>query len=245
MIRTLWFYCSFLTVTAILATVMLMLTPVDRSGTFRRSISIFWGQCAVTLAGIDLQADMTAVPQNGPAVFVFNHQSQFDIPIAMLLLAKQYPAFVAKKSLFSIPLLGWCFRVGGHIPIDRRNSRQAMRSLDNAAKIARAGRSIIIYPEGTRQKDTSALGEFRIGGILLALKTGLPVVPVVLEGTGDILPKGNITLRPRQVVTARALPPLDTALYTLRDRDRFRDDLHTAMSQTYQEMRTCRTRRTS
>ncbi len=245
MIRTIWFYLSFVTATFVISVATLVVGAFAPAGRACGFLAALWSRCAVVLSGIRLEADLAAVPAQGPVVFIVNHQSQFDIPISTLLLRDHYPAFVAKKTLFNIPFVGWAFRVGKHIPIDRKNSRSAMRSMDRAAEVAKAGRSIVIFPEGTRQLDTSKLGEFKTGGIILALKTGLPVVPVVMVGTGEILPKGHITLKRRHRVLVRALPPMDASSYTLKDRNRFRDDLHTTMNAAYQELRACRTNQTS
>ncbi|GFM36654.1 lysophospholipid acyltransferase family protein [Desulfovibrio psychrotolerans] len=247
MIRTLWFYLSFLTATFLLSLATLAVGAFAPAGPLCARIAALWSRSAIVLSGIRLEADIAAVPPpgKGPVVFMVNHQSQFDIPIATLLLRERYPAFVAKKSLFDIPFVGWAFRLGKHIPIDRKNSRKAMKSMENAAATAKAGRSIVIFPEGTRQKDTSQLGEFKTGGIILALKAGLPVVPVVLEGTGDILPKGHVTLKRRHTVRVRALPPIDSSSYDIKERNRFRDELHALMNTAYMEMRECRTSQTS
>lgn len=247
MFRTIWFYLSFLTATLVISLATLAVGIIAPAGKACAFLATLWSRCAVVFSGIRLEADLAAVPpaSQGPVVFMVNHQSQFDIPITTLLLREHYPAFIAKKSLFNIPLVGWAFRVGKHIPIDRKNSRSAMKSMDNAAEVARAGRSIVIFPEGTRQLDTSTLGEFKSGGIILALKTGLPVIPVVMDGTGEILPKGHITLKRRQRVQVQALPPVDLSGYTLKDRNRFLADLHALMNTAYQEMRACRTNQTS
>lgn len=181
MIRTIWFYLSFITATLILCIATLLPGFLAPGGKICGAFATLWSRCAVLLSGIRIEADLSAIPTEGPVVFMVNHQSQFDIPITTLLLNKYYPAFVAKKSLFNIPIIGWAFRVGGHIPVERENSRKAMKSIEKAASIAKGGRSILIYPEGTRQLDTSKLGNFKTGGIILALKTELPIVPIVME----------------------------------------------------------------
>jgi len=244
MIRTIWFYLSFLTATLAISIATMIVGVFAPAGRACAYLAALWSRCAVALSGIRLEADLNAVPVRGPVVFMVNHQSQFDIPISTLLLRSHYPAFVAKKSLFRIPFVGWAFSLGKHIPIDRKNSRSAMKSMDKAAETAKAGRSIVIFPEGTRQLDTSRLGSFKPGGIILALKAGLPVVPVVMDGTGEILPKGHITLKRRHVVRVKALPPADLSGYTIKDRNRFLTELHTLMNNAYLEMRACRTTKT-
>jgi 1-acyl-sn-glycerol-3-phosphate acyltransferase len=224
MIRTIWFYLSFLTATLAISIATMIVGVFAPAGRACAYLAALWSRCAVALSGIRLEADLNAVPARGPVVFMVNHQSQFDIPISTLLLRSHYPAFVAKKSLFRIPFVGWAFSLGKHIPIDRKNSRSAMKSMDKAAETAKAGRSIVIFPEGTRQLDTSRLGSFKPGGI--------------------ILPKGHITLKRHHVVRVKALPPADLSGYTIKDRNRFLTELHTLMNNAYLEMRACRTTKT-
>lgn len=244
MLRTFWFYLTFLTLTPIVCTWMLLVGRFD-GGFTNRFIALLWCRIALWSGGIRMKADMSAVPGDGPFVFLVNHQSQFDIPITMTALSHWHPAFVAKKSLFRIPLLGWCFAQDGHIAIDRSNRRKAMRSMDHAAEVAQNGRGIIVFPEGTRQKQLDELGECKSGGIVLALKTGLPVVPLVIEGAGDILPAGQIMLSNRSDVTIKALPPIEPDRYTLKERNQFRDEVWGQMNETYKEMRQCRNRTNS
>lgn len=248
MLRTLWFYTAFLGLTPLYCLAMLIFAPWNPAGKIAQAISTGWCRLPLRFAGLQIEADLSALenlPENTPLIFMANHQSQFDIPIIMSALSDYYPAFMAKKSLFNIPLLGWSFAAGGHIPVDRSNRRKAMQSLEYAVKTAQKGRSILIYPEGTRQKSTEKLGKFKTGGMIIALKSGLPVVPVVLEGTGNILPKGSIALNNHHKVQLKALPPVATAEYSLKDRNAFCDTIYTQMNTTYQEMRACRTNTTS
>ena len=170
-----------------------------------------------------------------------NHQSQFDIPILYTLLPGVPLSFVAKQSLFSIPFLGWAMRAAGHIAIDRDNRRKAMHSIDQAVRWAKQGARIIIFPEGTRNKNLEQLAEFKVGGMILALKCGLPIVPLVLAGTGEILPKGSLRIGSgRRDILLKALAPIDTAGYTLKQREQLKDELYLRMNTAYLELRQCR-----
>lgn len=197
-----------------------------------------WGGFALTCAGARVKADLSALEPGKTYVFMVNHQSQFDILLLFALLHGHRVRFVAKQELFSIPFLGWAMGRTGHIPINRGNSLSAMKSLDRAAEKARSGLSIIVFPEGTRApEEPENLQDFKIGGMILALKTGLPVVPLVTVGTARLLPKGSLLFRPG-VITVRALPPIETAgRYTLKQRETFKDDLYRLMNEAYREMR--------
>lgn len=212
---------------------------IDNTGKMVRYFGLFWCRAARFCAQIELITDTDTIPTDRPVIFAANHQSQFDIPLATVALQKALPAFMAKKSLQSLPLIGRCFRLFGNISVDRSNRRAAMKSLEDAAATIRNGRSVIIFPEGTRQERLDELGEFKTGAIMLALKAGVPIVPVIIEGSGDILPKGRITLTRRKKVYIKALSPIATADYTVKQRNEFSDMLKEIMNKEYMEMRAC------
>ncbi|BBD06810.1 1-acyl-sn-glycerol-3-phosphate acyltransferase [Desulfovibrio ferrophilus] len=185
---------------------------------------------------LPLDVDLSELDPEQTYVFMANHQSQLDIPLLTALLAPRKVSFVAKQSLFKIPVFGAAIKAVGHISIDRSNRRRAMKSIESAVQKAQGGRSIMIYPEGTRAEDLDNIQEFKIGGVIIALKTGLPVVPIVLSGTGEVLPKHRLLLRSAPL-KVKALPPIDTGKYTMKDREAFKDDLYKMMNDAYLEMR--------
>ncbi|MUM76088.1 1-acylglycerol-3-phosphate O-acyltransferase [Pseudodesulfovibrio sp. F-1] len=195
-----------------------------------------WGAAAVRLAGVKIEADMGEIDPKGHYVFIGNHQSNLDIPVLFTLLKGNRIRFVAKKSLFDIPLYGRALAHAGHISIDRDNRRAAMESLSAAVETARSGISPLIFPEGTRNTELDDLMEFKIGGMILALKCGLPVVPFVMTGTGKIMPKGSKIIDNRHLIRFKALPVIDPAKYTIKDRDAFKDDLRQMMRTAYREL---------
>ncbi len=195
-----------------------------------------WGETAVRLAGVKIEADMGDVDPEGHYVFICNHQSNMDIPVLFEVLKGNRIRFVAKKSLFEIPIYGKALAHSGHICVDRDNRRAAMKSLNDAVDKARSGISPVIFPEGTRNTNLEELLEFKVGGMIIALKSGLPVVPIVMTNTGRVLGKGKRVLDNRPVVRVRALPIIDPAQYTLKERDRFKDDLYAMMSKAYKEL---------
>ena len=195
-----------------------------------------WGAAAVKLSGITIETDMGEVDPNGHYVFIGNHQSNLDIPVLFKLLKGNRIRFVAKKSLFEIPLYGKALAHAGHICIDRENRRAAMQSLNDAVEVAQGGISPVIFPEGTRNTNLSELMEFKIGAMILALKAGLPVVPFVMTNTGRVMGKGDFFIDNRIVVRFKALPVIDPSKYTLKERERFKEDLYAMMNQAYQEL---------
>ncbi len=129
-------------------------------------------------------------------IFIMNHQSMFDIPVAVRLVPVNM-RFVLKKALLYVPFLNLYVWRTKMIWVDRSNPKQAYRSLQTAAKRIRDGISIIAYPEGTRRK--GPIRPFKRGVFVLAQASGVPIVPMAIEGSADVLPKGGFRLRPAEV----------------------------------------------
>ncbi|BDQ35655.1 hypothetical protein SYK_00150 [Pseudodesulfovibrio nedwellii] len=195
-----------------------------------------WGHAAIKLSGMKIEADMGDVDPQGHYVFICNHQSNLDIPVLFDVLKGNRIRYVAKKSLFDIPIYGKALAYSGHICIDRENRRSAMKSLNEAVEIAKNGFSPVVFPEGTRNLHLEDLMEFKIGGMIIALKSGLPVVPIVMTNTGLVMGKGQMIIDNRPVVRVKALPIIDPSEYTIKDREKFKDDLRAKMSAAYKEL---------
>jgi 1-acyl-sn-glycerol-3-phosphate acyltransferase len=147
-------------------------------------------------------------------VFLSTHQSYMDIPVMLGYLPAQL-RIAAKREVFQIPFLGWHMRRGGHISINRGSTEEAVASLRRAASEIRPGVSAFLFPEGTRTRDGS-LQPFKKGGFRLALQTGLPIVPVTITGTRQLLPRDSFIFRPGPV-RMYLDPPIRT--HGLTDRD--------------------------
>lgn len=204
----------------------------DRIGTFSQRL---WAWGMLIPSGVTIEKDLSALDPAQTYVFMANHQSNFDIPVMTLALDRWNVRMVAKESLFKIPLFGPAMRRVGHVSVDRAKSRKAMQAIQEAVDIANSGISMVVFPEGTRGTDFSRIGEFKIGGFILALKTGLPIAPIVIEGTGRIMSKGGKRITPG-TVKVKALPPVDPGRYSLKERERFKEDLHQAMTEAYLEL---------
>ncbi len=114
-----------------------------------------------------------------------------------------------KHEIDRIPILARAFRMGGFIPVDRRNKESAMRSIEAGAESLRAGNSFLIFPEGTRSK-TAELLPFKKGGFIMAIKAGAPIVPVAIQGGRDAMRKGSRVIRP-VTISIRVGEPIETA----------------------------------
>jgi 1-acyl-sn-glycerol-3-phosphate acyltransferase len=145
-----------------------------------------------------------------------NHLSNFDIPVILAHLKVQF-RWLAKSELFRIPLFGFAMKRAGYISIDRSNRRSAFESLAEAAQIIRNGRSVLIFPEGTRSRDQS-IKAFKKGGFVLAVESGVPIVPIVIHGTWRIMSKNGLMIKPGNV-TVEIMEPIETKDYSRRTKD--------------------------
>jgi 1-acyl-sn-glycerol-3-phosphate acyltransferase len=175
-----------------------------------------WAQLILWAALIRVKIEgAERVPLDGPVVYMANHESWLDIPLLLVAIPGQV-RFLAKSSLFSIPFLGWAMRSMGFIPVDRENRRTAIKSFEEAAARIRAGRSVLVFPEETRTSDGSLL-PFQRGGFLIALKAGLPIVPVGLDGARRCMAKYSYVVRPGKIVV-RFGDPIPTAGRAVSDK---------------------------
>jgi 1-acyl-sn-glycerol-3-phosphate acyltransferase len=182
--------------------------PIPPKGDRTREAARLWARIILWATPIRLEVENAeGVPADTPLVFMANHESWLDIPVLLVAIPGQV-RFLAKKSLFPVPFLGWAMRAMGFIPVDRKNRREAVRSFEQAAERIRAGRPVLVFPEETRST-TGELLPFQRGGFLIALKAHLPIVPVGLEGPACCLPKYSYLLRPGKI-TVRFGEPIST-----------------------------------
>lgn len=146
----------------------------------------------------------------GPCVVVSNHQSLADIPLISHLPWEM--KWVAKRSLFRLPLIGWMMRMAGDIPLDRADARSGARSLLRAARYLRAGCPVMFFPEGTRSAD-GGVGRFHDGAFRLALREQVNVIPVAVDGSHACLPKHSWRFGAARTIRVRVLPPIEVARF--------------------------------
>jgi len=161
------------------------------------------------------------IPRGQPAVYMANHLSFLDGPLLFLILP-QPVRVILKKSIFRIPIVGLGMRFIGFVPVDRKGKEGGKKSILRAARMMRErGYSFFMFPEGTRSRD-GKLQAFRRGGFFLALEAQAPIVPVVIRGTFEIMPKGAFLVR-RGTIRVEFLEPVETAGLGLKDLDSLRD----------------------
>jgi|HubBroStandDraft_6_1064221.scaffolds.fasta_scaffold712169_1 1-acyl-sn-glycerol-3-phosphate acyltransferase len=163
----------------------------------------------------------------GVCFFLANHTSFAD-PVPIVWSIPRRIGILAKKSLFSIPIIGWAFRLAKFVPVDRANRETAIESVDIAAQRLKDGLSFLAYPEGTRSYDGRLL-PFKKGVFVMAIKAGVPIVPVALAGAHRIAPKGSLKIHPGHVVV-RFGYPIDPSVYTIDTREELSRKVHEAMA---------------
>lgn len=166
-----------------------------------------WASHLLKLAGAKIHTEGKENIPNGPVVFVANHQGYFDIPLMLTQMDKPNP-LIAKKEIQKIPMIrSWMTQLRC-IFMDRENARQSMDSLKQAQELLKQGYSVVVFPEGTRNNG-GELGEFKAGAIRIATRTGVPIVPVCIEGSHRLMGKGSLWIHPAQV-SIKILPPVQT-----------------------------------
>jgi 1-acyl-sn-glycerol-3-phosphate acyltransferase len=164
-----------------------------------------WARGLLWCAGVDLDVTReAALRPEERYVLVCNHQSLFDIPV-LLVTVPGSTRFLAKRSLFRIPVFGWAMRVAGFVPVDREDRSRAKEAMDGALRQLAKGRSILLFPEETRSLD-GRIREFQRGAFLIALKAKCPLVPVGVRGTRQIQRKGSRLVHPGTVHVRYGVP---------------------------------------
>ncbi len=189
---------------------MLLLGLLDRHGKIAYKISRPWTWAILKIAGIRLKVKgLEHLEPNRQYIFMANHQSNIDIPVLVQSLIEFQLRWVAKRELLFVPLFGWAMWASKHIVVNRSNRAEAMGSLRKAKERIEGGISIVFFPEGTRNSDGQLL-PFKRGGFILAVKTKTPIVPITINGSGAILPRGDWRIKGGEVEVIVSEPvPLD------------------------------------
>lgn len=198
-LHTIFFYLA-LVVTFILGTTLASLLAIfskNRQRVFQNAAKI-WAKTMASISRITVKVEgLGNLPKNGNFLLASNHQSAADILILLAYLPI-YFKFIAKSELFKIPIFGTYLKLAGYIPIDRHRTLKAHKTLYDTTKKIKSGDSILIFPEGTRTQDGS-LGPFKRGSLFIAKQAGVPIVPIAISGSFDIMPRGTFTIHPSRV----------------------------------------------
>lgn len=206
----------------VMAFVSMMLFPFDRKRKITHAQCFWWTDAVTALNPYwDVKVEgLDNIDHSKAYVAVSNHQSLADI-VLMYKTRMQFK-WVAKESLFKVPVLGWNMLLAKHIRLKRGEFSSIKKVYREASGWLRRGVSVVFFPEGTRSNDLE-VGEFQNGAFKLAIKEKVPVLPILIQGTRDAIPKGSWRFTTKVSCLIKVLPPIDTTAYLSADYDRLRD----------------------
>ena len=217
MIRTIFVWSCVVIATLALGVFAFITYPFDRKGRVGHYYARLWGKTALLANRVKVKIEgIEHLNGKGPYIFMSNHQSYYDVFALLGHLPYQFK-WLVKKELFSIPYLGWTMSAVGYISIDRGGTRDTVEAMNEAAQKIRDGMSVTIFPEGSRSPDGS-IQPFKKGGFTLAIKSKVPIVPIAIDGSRNIMPKDKFTVTSGEI---RMLldRPIETESYSLKDRE--------------------------
>ena len=181
----------------------------------------------VRTAGVKVRVEGRERIPAGVCLFVANHTSSADAPAVVGAIPRRI-AVLLKESLFKWPIVGQAFTLAHFIPVNRRDRESAIASVEKAAEAMRGGQSFLIYPEGTRSPD-GRLQEFKKGAVVLGIKAGVPIVPMLCVGAQRIMAKRSLVIHPGEILV-EFLDPIDASEYTWEERDLLNQRVHDVMA---------------
>ncbi|OGP92859.1 MAG: hypothetical protein A2Z19_04795 [Deltaproteobacteria bacterium RBG_16_54_18] len=203
-------------VTVILGAMAFITFPFDRRGHVIHRYARWWGWLILKANGVRVKVQGTEyLDDRRPCIYVCNHQGSFDI-FSLLAYLRVPFRWLAKAELFKIPILGWAMRTAGYISLDRSAKKKAYQSMELAARKIKEGTSVVIFPEGSRSLD-GALQLFMNGGFTLAIKAGVPVCPVAIAGSWQIMPRTTLRIKKGNIGIIIS-EPIETKGLTMQDR---------------------------
>lgn len=203
--------------TIFFGSISLIVSFFDGTGAVQIRVARGWARTLLRVSGVRVRVEgLNSIDPHASYVFISNHLSYMDTPVALAHIPVQF-RFLAKRGLFQIPFLGQHLSRAGHIPVPRGDPRAAVKVMQTAAETIQHKKiSLLIFPEGGRSHE-GELQPFKEGGAYIAIRAGVPVVPIVMLGTRKILPFGSGVVESGEV-TLRILPPIETGDLTLKDR---------------------------
>src|SRR6267143_588310 len=238
---TSFFRTIFLYSTAAVATVILGLTVIvaalfgveDKPGGLYDKVPRWWSIAVLRAVGIKVRVHgMENVRSGQPYIFASNHVSWFDVPSLAKILPRN--KFVAKSELFKVPIFGRAMRAVGMIEIQRENRKAAFGAYDVAAERIRAGNSVVVFPEGTRGHEYP-LRPFKKGPFVLAIAAGVPIVPIIVHGTIEIMRKGSFRVHPGGI-DIHLLEPINTTTVDYDHREALMQTVRTRMADAMRDL---------
>jgi 1-acyl-sn-glycerol-3-phosphate acyltransferase len=219
--------------TAFFGCISLLCGLWDKSGRQQHAIAQVWARVLLifSLSPVEL-IGFEKLRQHGVAVYAVNHLSYYDTPVLFAKLPFQF-RILAKQGLWKIPFIGWYLNRSGQVPVDQSSARTAVASLNRGVATVKGGMPLVIFPEGGRTPDGHTK-TFVSGCAFMAIKAQVPLVPLTLVGTYELLPMHTYHLMPRPLKIIVG-DPIPTAGLTTRDADRLTAQLFDTITRTYIE----------
>jgi len=217
MIRTFLIIVWIISATLFFAPFVILASFISKNENIPHKIARIWAESILMASGVNVSVKgRSNIHPSGSYIYMANHLSNFDIPVLMAYLPVQF-RWLAKAELFKIPIFGYAMKRAGYIRIDRSNRTSAIKSLNRAVKTIKNGVSVLIFPEGTRSRHHNLL-PFKKGGFVMAIDSGIPIIPVIIHGTWAIMPKNKIQIKPGNVLL-EVKKPVETSRYTRKTKD--------------------------
>jgi 1-acyl-sn-glycerol-3-phosphate acyltransferase len=231
--RTVFFLIPAISVyTIVLGAASLVSSLFDRRGLFAHRCARAWSWLILRTTGVRVEVEgLSRITPGKTYVFVSNHQSIYDIPVLFASLPYQL-RIIAKAALARFPVLGWHLRRGGHLFVDRQHPDRA-GILRRWRALVLEGLSLIIFAEGTRSWD-GHVARFKAGSFLLAIEAGLPIVPLAVIGTRQVMPKGRLRTEPAHVrlIVHDPIQPPAIDVPTVHDAKQLAERVHAIVAAT-------------
>jgi 1-acyl-sn-glycerol-3-phosphate acyltransferase len=216
MIRTLFAVVVTCAYILVVGTPFLIHAVLSKNTEWLYRVGVLGAKLALRLAGVSLVVrGLEKIPAGRAVVFMPNHQSNCEPPAIFSILP---PVLVlAKQEFFRVPILGRSMVLRGFIPVDRQNRQRAIEAVEKATESLKAGKSFLVFPEGTRSPD-GRLQPFKKGVFVMAIKAATPIIPISVSGGSEIMRKGEFVVHPGELyITIH--DPIPTERCTLEDRD--------------------------
>jgi 1-acyl-sn-glycerol-3-phosphate acyltransferase len=215
------------------AIAVIAVVPIDPHGKVFHGIARLYSRTVLRFCGIKLRVEgLNRIDMSHSHIYVSNHASQFDIPAVIAGIPDQI-RIVYKKELEKVPFFGWGLKWPKvYIGVDRRGGQEALQNLDAAAETIRSGASVLLFAEGTRSPD-GRLQPFKRGAFNLAVKAGVPVVPLTINGSFSILSKNSLRLRPGTITLVLDEPIAPPTRNGKETEMELRDRVHAAIASHY------------
>ncbi len=219
--------------TTVFGSVALLASLVDATGRWQHRIARVWGSTVLRISLSPVRViGAENLDKNQAAVYAVNHLSYMDTPVVFSKLPFQF-RILARHDLFRIPFIGWYLRRSGQIPVDSSHIRSSLSSLNRSVQVLKQGMPLVIFPEGGRSPD-GQLQSFLSGVAFIAIRAQVPVVPMALVGTYELMPMHTYHLRPRPLylVIGKAI---STTEYTPKTADALMRRIHDEIASMYHQ----------